>query len=568
MKKPSQKTPKPTYKELEKENQALKQTVAELQANQQFKKTEAALAASERSYQQLVESANSIILKLDPEGNVKFINEFAQAFFGYPEKGILGKNVVGTIVPETESSGRNLATMIKDLGLHPERYINNENENMKSDGQKVWIAWTNKGIQNEAGDISEILCVGNDITGRKEAEKALIEKEAQLRTAIESLPFDFFALDETGRYIMQNSACKKHWGDLIGQRPKDSGVDKATLALWEDNNRRACADEVVEGEVALQPHGKEGFYHNIISPIHDGDRIRGILGVNIDITKHKQAEEALSESEAKFRALAESAPAAILIIAGEEILYVNPAFESISGFTEEETLAMRFWDFVHPDMQELVKERGLARQRGEAEPARYELKALIKNGQERWFDLAAASINYGGQTATLAMAYDITERKQAQNSLLAREQELEDKAHDLEEMNAALRVLLKKREDDRVELEEKIHFNVKHLIEPYLDNLKNTRLSARQATLFGIIKTNLDEIISPFARNFASIKYKLTPQEIKIASLIRQGKTTKEIAELMGLSLKTIEFHRTKIRHKFGLKNKTDSLQAYLLSLI
>ena len=89
--------------------------------------------------------------------------------------------------------------MIKDIGRYLECYINNENENMKSDGQKVWIAWTNKGIQNEAGNISEILCVGNDISQRRQTEKALIEKEAQFRTAIESLPFTFFALDETGR---------------------------------------------------------------------------------------------------------------------------------------------------------------------------------------------------------------------------------------------------------------------------------------------------------------------------------------------------------------------------------
>jgi DNA-binding CsgD family transcriptional regulator len=181
--------------------------------------------------------------------------------------------------------------------------------------------------------------------------------------------------------------------------------------------------------------------------------------------------------------------------------------------------------------------------------------------------MAVSSIHYGGQTATLAMAYDITESKQAKDALLLREQELRDKAHDLEEMNTALRVLLKKRDDDKVEVEEKIQFNVKELIEPYLNNLKETSLTDRQKTLLGIITTNLAEIISPFARNFASIKYKLTPQEIKIASLIRQGKKTKEIAEIMNLSIRTIEFHRTKIREKIGLQSHKDSLQAHLLSI-
>ena len=411
------------------------------------KMTAAALEESEKNYRELVQSVNSIILKLDTSGNIKFINNFSLEFFGYSEKQIIGKNVIGTIVPKTESSGRDLADMIRDLGLHPERYINNENENMRRNGQRVWIAWTNKGVQDEAGNILEILCVGNDITAQKEIEKAL------------------------------------------------------------------------------------------------------------------------RESEEKFRTLANSAPAAILIVAGEDLLYVNRAFESISGFNKQEAQTMRFWELVHPDMREMVKERGLAHRREKAVPDRYELKVLTKDGQTRWIDLAAATINYGDQTATLAIAYDITENKQARASLLDREQELKDKTHELEEMNAALRVLLKKREDDKIELEEKIQFNAKQLIEPYLENLKNTRLSTRQASLLHIIKTNLDEIISPFSRNFASTMYKLSPQEIKIASLIRQGKTTKNIAELMSLSHRTIEFHRTKIRQKLGLKNKTDSLQSYLLSL-
>ncbi len=128
------------------------------------RQAEKALEASEARYRELVESANSIILRLDPEGRVTFINEFAQKFFGYSREEIISKNVVGTIVPEMETSGRDLAAMIADLRRNPERYTVNENENLRRNGERVWVAWTNKGIFDARGNLSEILCVGNDIT--------------------------------------------------------------------------------------------------------------------------------------------------------------------------------------------------------------------------------------------------------------------------------------------------------------------------------------------------------------------------------------------------------------------
>jgi DNA-binding CsgD family transcriptional regulator len=218
-------------------------------------------------------------------------------------------------------------------------------------------------------------------------------------------------------------------------------------------------------------------------------------------------------------------------------------------------------------MRELVKERGIARQRGEAVPQRYDIKAITRDGRTKWLDLVATAIDYGGDTATLAMGYDITERKKVEQSLLTREQELQDRTQDLEEMNAALHILLKKREDDKAALEEKMLLNVKQLIEPYLHNLQQTRLSARQSSLLNIILANTEEIISPFARNVTNIYNKLTPKELQIADLIKQGKTTKEIAGIMSSSVRTVEFHRSNIRQKFGLKGKAN-LQTHLLTII
>jgi PAS domain S-box-containing protein len=140
---------------------------------------EESLRLSEQKYRELVQSANSIILKLDTAGRVTFINEFAQGFFGYGEEEILGRSVVGTIVPEVETGGRDLGRFIEDLGRHPERYARNENENVKKGGERVWISWTNKPIFGPAGELAGVLCVGNDITELILLERQLVRaKEA------------------------------------------------------------------------------------------------------------------------------------------------------------------------------------------------------------------------------------------------------------------------------------------------------------------------------------------------------------------------------------------------------
>lgn len=144
-----------------------------------FVQARGALKKSEENYRELVEGANSIILRMDVKGNVTFFNEFAQKFFGYKESEILGRNVVGTIVPLADTSGRDLQMMINDIMVRPERYVNNENENMTRVGERVWIAWTNRAILDKNNRVREVLCIGNNITALKQAEVEIVKaKEA------------------------------------------------------------------------------------------------------------------------------------------------------------------------------------------------------------------------------------------------------------------------------------------------------------------------------------------------------------------------------------------------------
>lgn len=121
------------------------------------------LKASEEKYRQIVENANSIILLMDTKGNITFFNQYAQRFFGFYEKEILGKNVIGTIVSEKDLSGQDLVNMIEDIVENPERHSVNENENIRRNGERVRVLWTNKAIIGDDGSIKEILCIGNRV---------------------------------------------------------------------------------------------------------------------------------------------------------------------------------------------------------------------------------------------------------------------------------------------------------------------------------------------------------------------------------------------------------------------
>lgn len=162
---------------------------------------------------------------------------------------------------------------------------------------------------------------------------------------------------------------------------------------------------------------------------------------------------------------------------------------------------------------------------------------------------------------------ELAERRKTERILRKREKELEVNALNLKEANTALKVLLKRRDEDKIEFEERILFNVKELIEPYFDKIKRTRLNENQRTLVEILESNLLDIISPFARRLTSKFLSLTPKEIQIANLIKQGKTTKDIAGFLGVSNRTVDTHRKNLRIKLGIDKKRANLRTHLLSI-
>lgn len=176
-------------------------------------------------------------------------------------------------------------------------------------------------------------------------------------------------------------------------------------------------------------------------------------------------------------------------------------------------------------------------------------------------------IDKRGKVTQLAVyGRDITGQKQAENKLKQREATLKIRTKELEEVNSALKVLLKQRDADKTEIEEKVLFNVKELVLPYAQELKKSRLDAKQKAYLNVLQSNLNSIISPFTYRLSSQYSGLTPTEIRIASLVKEGRTAKEIAEMLNVSVRTIEFHKKGIRRKLNLRNRKVNLRAHLLS--
>jgi PAS domain S-box-containing protein len=287
-----------------------------------------------------------------------------------------------------------------------------------------------------------------------------------------------------------------------------------------------------------------------------------------EIQKRKKTLEALKKSEERFRLLVETMNDGLAVRdENGELTYVNQKLVEMTGYSMDELIGRNVADLLDAPNKQILKDQTARRKRGERES--YELVWNVKSGQKIPTIVSPEPIfdENGKYKGSFAVITDVSELKKVHAKIKKREKELEIKAGSLEEVNTALKVLLKRREADKKELEEKVLLNVKEMVEPYLKKLKRTNLDERQRTWLDIIESNLNDIINPFVCGISVNFLKFTPAEIQVANLVKQGKTTKDIAKIMNLSPRTIEFHRDNVRKKIGIKNRKINLRTHLLSL-
>ena len=184
-----------------------------------------------------------------------------------------------------------------------------------------------------------------------------------------------------------------------------------------------------------------------------------------------------------------------------------------------------------------------------------------------WYYMRAIRMSGNGPLRVVVSHEEITALKLSEEALRKSERQLKSQKIELEESNIALKVLLKQRENDKSELEQKVITNVKEMVMPYIEKLKRVNLKQKDKRVVEIIESHLQDIISPMIQKLANASIILTPQEIQVASLVKDGKASKEIADILNVSETTVHFHRKNLRKKFGLSNSQTNLRSYLISI-
>ena len=254
-----------------------------------------ALRESEEHYRDLVQNVNSAVIRLKSDGTIIFFNQFALDFFGYTSDEITGKSI-GILIPQTDADGLDLSGILQGVLENPETHVSMVTENIRKDGSRVWMTWTNKTIFDQQGNVKEILSVGNDITDLRKAERALLENEKKLRLFIEHAPVSLAMFDRDMRYLAVSTRWMKYYGlgeiNVIGKSHYE--IFPEISDSWKSVHRRGMAGEVIKKDEDRfkRQSGEEQWLRWEVHPWLTADNaVGGILIFTEDISRSKTIED-------------------------------------------------------------------------------------------------------------------------------------------------------------------------------------------------------------------------------------------------------------------------------------
>ena len=575
----------------------------------QRKRLEEELLKSEETVKALLNAPKDRAMLLDTDGNILALNRTAADFIGQDMGMLIGKNVFSLLPEGIAEKIRSYHEQVLKSGRSV-RYEHSENGR--------WLDTTVDPVRDSHGKIARIALVSRDITEYKRIQEALQREKELTTTLIQISPAFFVALDEDGNTLLMNEAMLNALGygmdEVRGrnyiecfvpepERQRFHFIFKDTTHL---SHPKAYEGKMITkdgNELIVEWHFKHVFKQN--------GELDFFFALGVDITQRKRAEEelrrhkehleelvrertetlerinkelqkeiierieaerALQKSETMLRAIFDQTFQFIAILRLDgTVIKVNKTAIDLVNAKEEEIEGKPFWDTPWWIRSQRERERlkEAIREAAKGRFIRYETVQKGKNGGHMNVDFSLKPVRdkEGEIVLLLAEGRDITGLKLAMEDLKKREKELKIQSKRLEEANVALKVLIKQMEEKKKEDRENILANIKQLVIPYLNRLKTTLLSKEQKLLVEMVQSNLQHIASPLVTKLSSNFLNLTPMEIRIANMVKEGLSNKEIADILGTSLNTIISHRYKIRTKLGIKNKGINLRSYLLSL-
>ncbi|MBU0988310.1 MAG: PAS domain S-box protein [Proteobacteria bacterium] len=568
----------------------------------QNQRTEEALRESEERYRAIVEAFDGFIYICSQDYRVEFMNDKFIERTGY--------DPIGDLCYQALHERDSICPWCVNKRVFKGETVRWE---VQSPKDNLWMYVVNTPIYNSDGTVSKQSMI-LDITERKQVEEQLQASEEKYRLLVNNLPGivfkgykDFSAefFDEkiellTGYDVAEFNSKNMKWSDLIVAEDFEAVKEPFVQALKTGKSYlREYRIKSKAGAIRwIQERGQ------IVCGKNGG--LRYVDGVFFDITERKRAEDELRNSERFLQNIFDAIQDGISVLNKDlNILQINNTMEKWYAH------AMPFkgkkcYQVYHGKTERCEicpSVRAL-----ETGSLQMDIVPLVESGQTvGWLELYAFPIldahghpsgiveyvrnitakrqaevalqnahdelekRVEKRTAALIrineeLKAEISSRKKAEKALKQRGVELEMKTISLEEANTALKVLLKQREEDKIELAEKVLLNVRELVLPYLEKIKRKKLDQKQRAYINILESNLNDIVSPFVHGLSSKLIKLSPTELQVTNLIKQGKTTKEIADIMNLAASTIDFHRNNVRKKFGIKNKKTNLRTYLSS--
>ena len=564
-----------TNQALTQEPASLRQKIGESEPNEaEVKKAEtrkeilpSALQKSEEQYRQLVENPFDSILFMDLDGIIRYANRTALALAS--PLNLIGMPLRNLLSPDQIKRHEDLLRTRKE-GVN--KVYSFEWDLFRPDDHRHLIMDVRSSLLMENGKPSGVMMISRDVTDQKLREETLHLKEVELRAIVESTGSGILAVDHAGRVILTNRRFAELWNipPVLLEMNNDEAL--LTYALNEVADPDAFLEKVqllyqsaaINSDKILFKDGR--IMERYSYPILSEGVIHGRVWSFRDVTDQSRAEKALRNSELLFKNAFSMSPAMMGIhrLTDRKYLTVNQVFTHYTGYQGEEIIGHALDEIGLIEPATLAQLRKTFSEQNRI--STQEIQYRTKTGELRYALYSAALIDETEKTV-LNLIYDITERKLSEELLKSREEESVMLARNLEEANIALRVVLSRREEDQRILEEKIQSNVNEIILPFISSLNRMKGEHRDKHYLDLLESNLKSILSPFMRNMTTTYKSLTPRETQIAEMIRQGRNSKDIADMLGTSVATINTHRNNIRKKLNMKKQKTNLRSHLLSL-